>query len=47
MVEAMKKSIAEGSMLSPTLSDEEFAQLVSTMLKECETQEGLKRVESF
>jgi hypothetical protein len=41
------KNLAEASILPATLSDEEFTDKLARMLKDCEEQEALKRVESF
>ena len=47
MVEAFKKNIAEVSILGSAISDEEFTSKVLEMIKACEENEALRRVESF
>jgi type II secretory pathway component PulF len=45
--DSLKKNIAEGSMLSATLSDAEYTPKALEMVRACEENEALRRVEAF
>jgi len=45
--QAFKQELAEASTLGLTLSTEEYHKIIENQIKECEVQEGIKKVESF
>ena len=45
--QAFKQRLAEASTIGLSLSTEEYHAMIEAQARECETQEGIKKVESF